>query len=268
MQRWRSHLIFSALNMRHMEKAFESGADAVAVDLEDSVPKDRKVEAKLELIKYLREFGIPGARLQVRVNHYKYGGEHDIRDLRGAGVLDLCSEIILPKVTSREEVQDCLGREGDFPVVVVIEEAAAVVNLEDICSLPNVRAMILGRSDMSRALGITDRFSDLSYIRQKMAVVGHAYGMQIGDCCHIIRDPGYIRRTWMESVNYGMTFGACVHPSQVSMANGIFATGLRMKEWCEEVLAGEEKLKGLPFIHDDGGVAGTPHFRAARELQK
>ena len=273
-RRWRSHLIFSALNMRHMGTAFESGADAVACDLEDSVPVDRKVEARLELIKYLHDYGVP-KKIQVRINHYKYmpSGVDELKQLREAGVLDLVSEIILPKITSREEILDNLGRERDFPCVVVIEEAAAVVNLEDICSLRNVRAIILGRSDMSRALGLTDRCSDLTYIRQKMAVVGHAYGVQVGDCCHIVRDKLYMESTWNASLSFGMTFGACVHPSQVPIANKIFqpgelyqSPGTQVKEWCKDVIAAEDKTKGLPYIHDDGGVVGTPHYRAARNI--
>jgi citrate lyase subunit beta / citryl-CoA lyase len=242
-------------------KALASGADAVSADLEDSIPPDQKETALQTLLQWLRD-NHPSVDFHVRINK----GSRDFQRLQEAGALEHVSAVVIPKV---ESVEDILKVTSDFPVFAIIEEAKGVVNVENFCALPNVRGVILGRSDMSRALGLTDRISDLSYIRQRMAVAAHAFGKQCLDCCHIVKDTDYIRRTWKESASFGVTGGACLHPSQVPIAREIFTPSEPVLNWCRDAVVGYDQRKGRNYIHEiDGGIVGLPHKRAADKILK
>lgn len=261
MKVYRSHLMFPSDEPRKYEKALSSGADAVSADLEDAIPADRKEAAMSILVEWLK-MNTPSVDFHVRINK----GSNDFKTLSEKGVLSRLACIVIPKV---ETPQDVLQITADFPVFVVIEEAMGVVNMESLCALPNVHGMILGRADMSRALGLTDRIADLSYIRQRMAVVAHAYGKQCLDCSHIIRDEDYVYRTWRESASYGITGGACMHPSQVRIAKEVFTPSSEVVTWCQEANAGFERHHGRNYINEkDGGIVGLPHKKAADKILK
>lgn len=259
MKIYRSHLMFPADEPRKYEKAIASGADAVSADLEDAIPRDQKGVARSTLLNWLKE-NTPPVDLHVRINK----GSDDFQTLANEGVLSRLACVVIPKV---EYPKDILDVTTEFPVIVVIEEAMGVVNVENICALPNVRGLILGRADMSRALGLTDRITELSYIRQRIAVAAHAFGKQCLDCSHIIRDEAYVRRTWQESASYGFTGGACMHPSQVPIAKEVFTPSHEVVTWCEDVNVGFELHKGRNYINEkDGGIVGLPHKRAADKI--
>ena len=251
----RSHLILSALNVAsHYPKAVASGADVIAIDLEDSVPVDRKSEALVKLITLLQQ---PGPKVQVRVNP----GPTDMRALEDAGVSGRIAEVIVPKVRHIGHVWDAsLGH----PSVVIIEEAEGVVNAERILQQPIVRGAIIGRSDMARSLGRPDRFANLDYVVARVAVAARAFDKYALDCCLQVRDLAAAREQWQRAAQVGIHAGACIHPSQVAVANHVFAPQGQMLGWCEEQVEAEDTNGGLPYIAADGGVVGRPHYRAAR----
>jgi len=251
--------MFPADELPKYGKAIASGADAISADLEDSIPPDRKQSARDTLLSWLGQNECP-MDFHVRINK----GSDDFQFLERNGILKRLSCIVLPKV---ETPQDILNVTKDFPVFAIIEEAMGVLNMEAIIALPNVKALMLGRSDMSRALGLTDRLADLSYIRQRMAIAAHAYGKQSLDCCHIVKDVPYVYQTWRESASFGITGGACVHTSQVAIAKEIFTPSEDVVAWCQSADAGYKSHSGRAYIDpNDGGIVGLPHKRAADKI--
>lgn len=259
MRTYRSHLMFPADELPKYAKAIASGADAVSADLEDSIPPNRKQAARETLLEWLKTNSCP-TDFHVRINK----GSDDFTFLEKEGVLPRLACIVMPKV---EYAQDILDVTKDFPVFAIIEEAMGVLNMESIIALPNVKALMLGRSDMSRALGLTDRLADLDYIRQRMAIAAHAYGKQSLDCCHIVKDTAYVYKTWRESASFGITGGACVHTSQVAIAKEIFTPSQEVVDWCRGANAGYQSHEGRAYIDSkDGGIVGLPHKRAADRI--
>ena len=56
-----------------MRKAPQYGADALILDLEDSVPEDGKIEVRALVRRMLEELGADGQTLFVRVNRLETG---------------------------------------------------------------------------------------------------------------------------------------------------------------------------------------------------
>src|SRR5438046_745661 len=92
----RSYLFVPADSPRKLEKGLSSGADALILDLEDSVSVDRKAEARISALSFLKETVSAPARprLVVRVNALATGLTDADLDVVAAGKPDL---ILLPK---------------------------------------------------------------------------------------------------------------------------------------------------------------------------
>ncbi|RVA37054.1 CoA ester lyase, partial [Mesorhizobium sp. M7D.F.Ca.US.004.03.1.1] len=115
--RWRSLLFVPVHVPRFVETAHERGADGVILDLEDSVPQDRKGESRQQLPECVAEVGRKGASVLVRVNHGLRALAADLDAAVMAGV----DALVLPKTDSAEWVIEIanavseLERERNLP---------------------------------------------------------------------------------------------------------------------------------------------------------
>jgi citrate lyase subunit beta / citryl-CoA lyase len=138
------------------ERAVHSDADAVILDLEDSVLPARKVEARALVRDYVAALAPGAAQVEIRVNGINT--EHGVADLRAfAGVPGLRA-IRLPSVESAAQVHiaaDALG--GSQRLHCIVESALGVESAFAIAeSSPLVCGLGLGEADLSADLGISD----------------------------------------------------------------------------------------------------------------
>ena len=161
----RSFLFVPADSERKLAKGAESGADAVILDLEDSVAADRKAGARGTALAYLRQHP-PGTRKQalvVRVNALDTGLTDADLDVIVAGAPD---SILLPKaeggpavihldakLTAREAIHGL--PDGSIKILALATETAASLFLcgtyRD-CS-PRLTGITWGAEDLSADLG-------------------------------------------------------------------------------------------------------------------
>ena len=99
-QQIRSYLYVPGDDPRRIEKALATGADAVVIDLEDSVAPNRKEEARSNAARVLES--APARPVFVRIN--TPGSEFAARDIAAVAALHL-SGLRLPKVESLESVR-------------------------------------------------------------------------------------------------------------------------------------------------------------------
>ena len=99
----RSELFVPGNKEDWMRKAPRYGADALILDLEDSVPPEGKAEARVLVRKMIEELGAAGLTLIVRVNGLETGLTGD--DLEAVTCPHLYA-VILPKVQGPEEVSE------------------------------------------------------------------------------------------------------------------------------------------------------------------
>jgi citrate lyase subunit beta/citryl-CoA lyase len=241
----RSELATPGTQEKMIVKAAESAADLVFLDLEDAVAPEQKEKARALVINALKEVDWGAKTRAVRINSIDTVWAHDdIIDVvsKAGAYLDI---IIIPKVKAPRDVWFVetllaqleaklrLGRRVGLEVL--IEETEALARVEEIAGAsPRIEALILGVGDLSASQGIrTGHVSDPAmrypgdmwhYARNRMIVAARANGLDAIDGPYPnYRDGDGYRR----EASWGSTLGCagkwCIHPSQIEVANDVFA---------------------------------------------
>ena len=122
----RSALFVPLTDERFLAKAHERGADALLLDLEDSVPPAQKVQARARLGEAARRLMAAGAKVMVRVNS---DAQHLADDLKTAAQARVAA-VFLPKVENAEQVKAAsfLLDGCDAGIVAMLESPASVLD--------------------------------------------------------------------------------------------------------------------------------------------
>lgn len=232
----RSNLLVPITNSRFLQGAWRHNADAVTLDLEDSVVDSLKEEARALVKEAIGAASKGAAEIFVRVN--KPFTQADIE----ASVWHGLAGIVLPKVDSPEEVKEASqfieameGRrgleKGSVQMVLLLESALAVWRVREIIKADRrVTQVALDESDLSADLGITplpdqDPFV---YARGRVVVEAIAAGVQPVGVTHPmgtqprITSPEEMLKIATDSKNLGFKGIFCHHPSWVEPVNAAF----------------------------------------------
>ena len=162
-QVWRSLLYVPANNPRFIDKAHTRGADAIILDLEDSVPAAERDRARAMLADSAAKAGQNGADVLVRINRPDADAQRDLE----AAVIPGVTALMLPKVDDAAHVQgraDLVAalesERGMAPeamrFVVMVESPAALFRAQEIAAAhPRNTAAFLGGEDFATAAGMT-----------------------------------------------------------------------------------------------------------------
>jgi citrate lyase subunit beta/citryl-CoA lyase len=241
----RSELSVPASNPKMVEKAVASPADLVFLDLEDAVAPSHKEEARKNAITALRELNWGKKVRAVRVNGADTQWAHDdvVEVVEGAGRnLDV---IIIPKPKAPRDVwffdtlltqlEMKLHLENRIGLEALIEESAALAHVEEIAGCcPRLEALILGFGDLSASQGM--RFGVTSdpahrypgdmwhHARVRMITACRANGIDaIDGPFGNFKDPEGYRREATWAATLGAVGKWAIHPSQIELANDVFA---------------------------------------------
>ena len=232
----RSNLIVPITNSHFLQGAWRHSADAVTLDLEDSVVEPLKEEARGMVKDAIGVVAKGASEVFVRVN--KPFAQADIE----ASVWPGLAGIVLPRVESPEEVIEAsqiIGtmegsrglEKGSLQMVLLLESAAAVWKIREIIkAVPRVTQVSLDESDLSSDLGITplpdqDPFV---YARGRLVVEAIAAGVQPVGVTHPMgtqarfSSPEEILKIATDSKNLGFRGIFCPHPSWVEPVNTAF----------------------------------------------
>jgi citrate lyase subunit beta / citryl-CoA lyase len=277
--RWRSLLFVPVHVPRFVETAHERGADGVILDLEDSVPQDRKGEARQQLPECVAKVGRKGASVLVRVNHGLRALAADLDAAVMAGV----DALVLPKTDSAEWVIEIanavseLERERNLPLggirfLAQIETPGALQRLAAIASAhPRMVAMALGPEDFSAAVGGTPEFDLLLTPNLSVLFAARAAGLlplgfigSIGE----FSDTHKLREAAVRARRLGFAGALAIHPTQVAIFNEAFSPSPQELEWASKVVAAENDAaaRGLSAFSLNGKMIDPPIVRRAHEI--
>jgi citrate lyase subunit beta/citryl-CoA lyase len=247
----RSELSTPGTSPKMIAKAAASDADLAFLDLEDAVSPEQKKSARANIIAGLNDLDWGKTVRAYRINgvHTKWCHDDLIEVVTGAGTnIDV---IIVPKVKSPRDVwfvddlltqlENKLGLSvGRIGLELLIEETEALACVEDIAAAsPRLEALILGVGDLSASqgiraghIGVTDGNGgpiaypgDMwHYARNRMIVAARANGIDAidGPYANFANSEGYRREAaWVATL--GGVGKWCIHPSQVAIANEVFA---------------------------------------------
>jgi citrate lyase subunit beta / citryl-CoA lyase len=260
----RSYLYVPADRQDRIAGAFGRGADALILDLEDSVARPRKQPARDYLAGWLPNAPAP---VWVRVN----AGEPGMQDVRALasspGIIGFC----VAKASAAQvlAVVRVLAEAGSPAALApVIEDAAAVLDARAIASLPRVTRLQLGEADLRAQLGIRPGADEheLLAIRSHLVLASAAAGIaaptapasvNFTDLAAFAASTQALRRLGF----YGRT---CIHPAQVEIVNQEFTPSTAEVEHARSVMSSLAASGGGAARDPDGEMIDEASARAAR----
>jgi citrate lyase subunit beta/citryl-CoA lyase len=230
----RSVLYMPGSNAKALAKAASLLADALILDLEDSVAPDQKVAAREQVIEAVRTRGFGEREVVIRVNGPQTPwGEADLAAASAVGP----DAILLPKVDGPGAIMAAARtlREAGAPdetrIWAMMETPNAILNAGSIASVaadPNSRlsVMVMGLNDLAketRARLTPGRPTMTAWIAGCL-VAARAHGVDILDGVYNdIKDLDGFRLECLQGRDMGLDGKTLIHPSQIDICNEVFA---------------------------------------------
>ena len=276
---WRSMLYVPSNVDRFIDGAQRRGADAIIVDLEDSVPKAERPQARRNLQTTATKVARGGDDVVVRINR---PWRETMLDLEAA-VLPNVQALALTKVDSADhvrliaEVVNELEAERGMPhgaiqFLVLIETAAAFFRIQEIAAAdPRIVAMTLGGEDFALSVGMIPNADGLFMPKQQLAIAARADGiMPLGFIGTVADydDLDAFRLTVQRSRRIGFLGASVIHPSQVAILNEEFRPSAAEIDHGRRVVAAYDKAlsEGVGAVTVDGKMIDVPIVERARIL--
>ena len=231
---WRSILFVPAVSDRFAESALRQPADALQIDLEDSVGPDQKDLACERLPGIADRFAHAGYDVVVRINR---PWRRAVRDIEAAVRPSVCA-ISLPKVPDASHVRaiaevlaECEAQRelpsGHTRIIAMVETAEGLQNMPAIAAAhPRVCGMIVGSEDLSVSMRMAVD-EDSLYVPNVLAVAAcRSAGIEpigfIGSVADFADEEAFRARI-RRARKLGFSGAFCVHPKQVVIANEEFS---------------------------------------------
>jgi citrate lyase subunit beta/citryl-CoA lyase len=272
---WRSMLYVPANVPRFVAKAPGSRADAIILDLEDSVPPAQKEAAREGLAEAVATCRTGPAAVLVRINRPLRMAVRDIEAAVAAGA----DGILMTKamdgghVRLLSELLDEL--EGAAPraaLLPLIESAAATERMAEIAAAsPRVVGLLCGAEDLAAEIGCASDDEVIAMIKRRMAVAAAQAGVAaLGTLGSIadFRDLDKLRETVARSRRAGFTGASCIHPAVIPVLNEGFAPGEKELDLARRQIAAAEDAarEGRGSFEVDGRMVDEPIIRRARRI--
>ncbi len=277
----RSALFVPANVPRFVEKAHTRNADAVILDLEDSVPAGEKRAARAGLRAAMAACARGGADVVVRINKPTALAIEDLDACVWPGL----DAVHVPKVESGREVAvlDAWIAErerarglpaGGIQLSLSIETALGLENaLEIALASPRAVAIGLGAEDFTLDLEVEPSAAgeELRYGKARMVIVARLAGLQpVGTVASIAdyRDLASVAAAVRQARQLGFMGAACIHPAQVEPLNVHFAPTAEELARARRVVAAFEAAEaaGRASVGVDGKMVDVPVVERARRL--
>jgi citrate lyase subunit beta / citryl-CoA lyase len=268
-----------------LSKALRLRADALVLDLEDSVTPDNKQSARTTVSHWLHEVEFPRQKRVVRINALdSEWGRADVESTM-AGRPD---GFLVPKagdLPALRELDSFISRleklyghpERSVELYPIIETPKGVVHASEIALCPRVAAICGGRGglDMAAALGawrVRDHHGDLLEIFQLTGMLcllaATAAGVQPIDSVLLLGDTERMRRECRASAEMGYTGWITIHPSQIDVVHEMcFPSDEEVAESRELAEAFEEHRKlGKWAFRFKGQMVDVPNLKRAQTI--
>jgi len=264
----RSVLFVPLADDRFIARAHERGADALLLDLEDSVPLAYKREARERLPEAARRLAAAGATVMVRVNS---APDLAADDLAAAARCALAA-VFLPKGESAAQLraaeQQLAGSETQL--VAQLESPAAVLAAVEIARAgKRLAGLAFGSEDYCGLLGIASDKAALEWPAQMVAVAARAHGQAafgVPGPLSEIADMEAFTRLLEKAKAMGYTGCTCIHPRQVAAANRVYSPSTDEIALAREIVAANEAAardgRGAFALH--GRMIDAPIVEQAR----
>jgi len=276
----RSLLFVPADDPRKLAKAGGAGADALILDLEDSVALSGKARARRNALAFLREAGRQGPRLFVRVNGFSSGLLEGDIDAVLPGAPD---GVVLPKAEGGADVQrlDALLSVAEAlhdieagrtrVVAIATETARGVLALASHAEAgPRLAALAWGGEDLAADLGAAANRAGGAWTepfrlaRNLCLFAAKAAGVEAIDTVFTdFRNLEGLRAEAEEAARDGFTGKLAIHPAQVEVINAALTPSEEEVRRARAVVEAFGKAGDVGVVAVEGQMLDRPHLKAA-----
>ncbi len=275
----RSILTVPAINDRALDKLTSLDCDAVIFDLEDSVAEDRKADARVNLLNFLKDKDLGHRERIIRVNAADTAFHREDMAL----VLNVLPDaVLLPKVEEPVTVQDVAELLGEsdaaegLRIWAMIETPRGVLNAAAIASSgrtsdSRLDAFVVGLNDLRKATGIPaapGRTYLVPYLMQ-VVLAARAYGLDVIDS---VSNDFRELQAFSEECGQGRAMGfdgkMLIHPAQIEPTNRHFGPSDAAIAEARLVVDAfsDPAHAGLNVINIDGRMIERLHAEEAARL--
>ncbi len=301
----RSELAVPGSNTRMLEKAPNSGADVVFLDLEDAVAPDDKAQARKNVIQALNDMDWSGCAVSVRINgldtHYCYRDIVDVVEQAG----DKLDTILIPKVGTPADILfvstlleqiEASKKIKPINIHILIETALGMANVESIAQTcpERLEAMVFGVADYAASTqarttqmgganpdyfmlthpdneGARERHwgDQWHFAISRMVVACRAYGLRpIDGPFGDIQDPEGYKAVARSVAALGVEGKWAIHPSQIALANEVFTPPETEVDRARRILVAmdEAAKEGRGAVALDGRLIDAASIRQAQVM--
>ena len=280
----RSWLFIPGDSDKKLGKAAAAGADALILDLEDSVAPEAKPVAREKVLAHLlaRPRAGRASELWVRINPLDDAALPDLAAVM-AGNPD---GIMIPKTNGAGDVAklshylDAFEAAHELPagstriLPVATETAAGTLKLLEFADrvLPRLIGLTWGAEDLSTALGASTNLDPaggwaLVYrlARVQVLLAAKAAGVAAIDTLYVdFRDEAGLRQTSTQAAEEGFSGRIAIHPAQVAPINAAFAPSVAAVAHARRIIAAFDAQPGAGTVGLDGRMIDIPHLKQAR----
>ena len=282
----RSLLFVPADSPKKLDKGMASGADALIVDLEDSIAPDGKARARDSAAAFLKDVGAAASRpyLVVRINGLQTGLTDADLDAIAPARPDA---IMLPKAEGGASVVHADAKlavreaanglpDGHIKIFPIATETAASLFLAGTFAgaSTRLRALTWGAEDLSAELGAeTNRDADGHYLdpyrlARALCLAGAAAaGVPAIDTVYIdFRDSEGLRSDCNAARRDGFSAKMAIHPAQVPIINEVFTPTAQAIAQAKAIVEAFAANPGAGTLGIGGVMADQPHLLRAQRI--
>ena len=278
----RSFLFVPGDSEKKLGRGPGSGADALILDLEDSVAPGRKTLARDMVADYLRREGGSGPQSWVRINPLDEGGVADLAAIVRPGL----AGVMIPKIDGAADLlrlghcldvmedREGLARGSVRVLPVATETAKAPFGLAGIADSahPRLYGLTWGAEDLSTALGAStnrDETGSLGFtyrmVRSMCLLAARAAGVEPVETLYAdFRDADGLLASCAAAAREGFTGRIAIHPAQVEAINRAFSPSEAEIAHARRVIEAFAAQPDAGTVGLDGRMLDIPHLKQAQ----
>jgi citrate lyase subunit beta/citryl-CoA lyase len=275
---YRSLLYVPASSDRFIANAMKCGADAIILDLEDSVAPNQKAAARDRLALSVTRCAEGGSDVWVRINRPLSLAVRDVQAAVSSGAVGILvtkvegPEHIMLLLEVAEETERMVGRNVPLKAIAVVESMNVVPKTKSI-ALANERVVGIlgGGEDLALSMGAepTPETLRVPKILIHMAALGagrFSFGM-FGSVANYA-DTELMRSLAHEARTHGFIGATCVHPSVVPILHEAFTPTRPELTRAQSIIDAAEKQAsaGVGAFSFEGKMVDEPVVERARRL--